>query len=565
MRIKEANCKNCYKCVRVCPVKAIKISNAQAEVDAERCIACGNCLIACPQKAKEIVSERTAVASLLQGTLPVVASVAPSLVAAWPGASAGQVVTALELLGFASVSQTSAGAAIVSRAYDRLLAKGRVRSNPWLTTACPAVVSLVERYYPDLASFLAPVATPLIAHARLIKAMQPKARVVFIGPCLAKKNEAARPDNAGLVDGVLTFGEVAEWLQEAGIVVSQLPESPWSELDQEVAALYPVSGGLLQHLQQQGAAVQVADGLEEVLDVLEGMRHDGLRSALVECNACRGACINGPCMPATESQAKRRERVREYHQARKSVVRQPRELPLVSTEASYAPDPIRQRRYSDAEIQHVLDQIGKTSPEAELNCSACGYATCREKAIAVLDGRAELDMCMPYMRSRAESLAYEIFESTPNALIVVDRNMIIRDLNTAAERMFARKMEQMKGSLLSDIIPDEDFRAVAENGSWITGKRVAYPNLGIITTQTIRPLEGQEMVLGVIGDVTRLELQDRELSRVREETLSKAQVVIDKQMRVAQEIAGLLGEVTADSKVLLMQLMRLVQGEEQGR
>ena len=501
---------------------------------------------------------------MLQGKAPVCVSIAPALAAAWPRASLGQVITALKHLGFAHVSQTAVGAAVVSRAYQKIIDRGRIHANPSLTTACPAVVKLVEGYYPDLVPFLAPVASPLIAHARMLKAFYPGAQVVFIGPCLAKKEEAARPQNAGLIDGVLLYSEIAAWLEAEGINPAELPESEWSQFDQEVAALYPTAGGLLSYLDNKGQLLLDASGLEQVTDLLEGMRQGGLTASLVECNACVGGCLDGPGMPREDSLVKRKERLKSFQKSLPDKQDRQVELPSVDTTCDYLPHPVTVIPHTEAEILEVLSKIGKTTPDAELNCGACGYSSCREKAAAVLDGMAELDMCMPYMRSRAESLANQVMQSTANAIIIVDKDLVIQDFNSAAERMFVRQASKVIGLPIGQIIVDDDFRAVRDGGEWVINKRVIYSNLGLVTMQTINPLQ-EGLILGVIADVTRLERQERELSHVRAETLDKAQEVINKQMRVAQEIAGLLGEVTADSKMLLLRLIKLVQGEEDSR
>lgn len=541
------------------------MKDGQACVNDERCIACGTCLLVCPQQAKEIISDRLAIQSMLQGKAPVCVSIAPALAAAWPRASLGQVITALKRLGFAHVSQTSVGAAVVSQAYQKLLDRGRIHANPMLTTACPAVVRYVEGYYPDLVPLLAPVGSPLLVHARMLKAFYPGAQVVFIGPCLAKKEEAARPHNVGVIDGVLLYSEIKEWLEEKGIDPATLPASDWCELDQELAAMYPSSGGLLRYLDGKGQLLLEASGLEQVKDALEGMRQGGLTATLVECNACAGGCLDGPGMPREESLLKRKERLIKFQASLPKVSPKERVLPTVSTACDYRPNPVKVVNHSEHEILKVLSKIGKTTPEAELNCGACGYTTCREKAAAVIDGMAELDMCMPYMRSRAESLANLVMQSTANAIIVVDKDLIIQDFNPAAERMFVRQASKVIGQPIGQIIPDDDFRSVRDSGEWVIGKRVVYSNLGLVTMQTINPLKSEELILGVIADVTKFELQERALSHVRAETLEKAQEVINKQMRVAQEIAGLLGEVTADSKMLLLNLIKLVQGEEESR
>ncbi len=559
LKIREANCKNCYKCVRVCPVKAIKIQAGQAIVIDERCIACGQCLLACPQHAKEVVTDLHKVKELLAVGERVYVSLAPALAGAWPGATSRQVVTALKQLGFSEVSETASGASLVSRGYQRLVNLGRLKANPLLTTACPAVVSLVERYHPKLVPLLAPLVSPMIAHARLIKTLEPTAKVVFVGPCLAKKAEAGRKEYEGLVDAVLLYQEIADWLSEQGISVSSLPESDFAQFDGAVASQYPLAGGLLHYL-QSSAEMHVADGLQQVSDLLDGMAAESLQAMLVECNACAAGCLNGPAMPRQESLFKRRERVRarDRWQGEQAIGDA---LPSVDLNATFKATAVDTKVFSENAILQVLRHLGKHTLDAELNCGACGYSSCREKATAVLDGRAELDMCMPYMRSKAESLANLVIQSTPNAVIVVDKDLKIQEFNPAAEQMFKRQAASVKGEVLSSLIPDDEFRSVRDQGQWVVGKKITYPHYGLVTLQTINPIKSQDLIMGVITDITRAEHQEREFAKVREETLEKAQQVINKQMMVAQEIAGLLGEVTADSKMLLLKLIKLVQGE----
>ncbi len=566
LRIKQANCKNCYKCVRVCPVKAIKIKDGQATVDEERCILCGQCWRACPQHAKEVVSDFPAVANLLRGAAPVYVSLAPSLAAAWPNASPGQMVSALQQLGFAGASQTATGAAIVNRGYQELLqgATGK----PWLSTACPAFVNLVETYYLDLVPQLAPLPSPLIVHARMLKELYPEAKLVFIGPCLAKKAEAARPEYAGLIDGVLLASELAQWLETAAIRPEQLPESPWLELDARAAVLYPLHGGLLHYLQLEGHTAAAVAGTPELRELLEGLRHEQLRTELVECNVCNGGCLNGPDMPRAESLLLRQQRLQQYasgsSSSEQASVEECFQVPAAASlfATDYRTHTLGQQDYPEERIRAVLRGIGKHSAADELNCGACGYTSCREKAKAVLAGMAEPEMCMPFMRSQAESLASLVIQSTPNALIVVDRSLQIREFNLAAERLWLHSAAAVKGQPLATVIPDDDFRQVQDSRVPIQGKVVTYPHLRLITAQTILNLaDDTGLTMGVITDITVMQRQAEELATVKAETVRKAQEVIDKQMRVAQEIAGLLGEVTADSKMLLLRLIKLVQGE----
>jgi PAS domain S-box-containing protein len=568
--VSKANCKNCYRCVRHCPVKAIKVVGGQAEVVDSLCIYCGRCVIECPQNAKKIRNDLHAVKEFINAGEKVVASIAPSYPAVFDVTSPQEMFSILKALGFYGAEETAVGAEMVSMEYQHLIKKGQ--KGPIITTACPVVKNLVEKYYPGLIRNLAPVVSPMVAHARSLKQRYGlDIKVVFIGPCIAKKAEALDRSVLGNVDAVLTFQELADWIDEKASAVAGVDFGERENvLEPFIARSYPLPGGLLKTSSMEddllSREVVVVDGMEDCMELLDALERGSVSGRLFEMMACRGGCINGPSMPCDSSLYERRERLLSFienNQQQQGYEDIKASAAGIDLRRSFEPKAFKAPRPTESEIREILASIGKTTPEKELNCGACGYPSCRKKAEAVYRGMAEPDMCIPYMRSRAESLANLIIDHTPNGIILVDSNLNIKEINRAAEKMFGVEKEQVQGKPLSTVIDDRDFAWVLANKTNLQDKKVNYPRNFLTTLQTICYIEEEDLVLAIIQDITEQEKQRMELERVREETLEKAQEVINRQMCVAQEIAGLLGETTAESKMLLLKLIELVKGREE--
>ncbi|SHM93201.1 PAS domain S-box-containing protein [Caldanaerovirga acetigignens] len=563
--VSKANCKNCYRCVRHCPVKAVKISGGQAEIVEDLCVFCGRCVIECPQNAKKVKSELEIVKEFIKSKKRVIASIAPSYPAAFDVKSPYEMYAMLKNLGFYRAEETAVGAELVSREFRKLAENSDVY--PIITTACPVVKNLVEKYYPVLIKNLAPQVSPMVAHARSLKKRFGKdVKVVFIGPCVAKKAEARDYSVSGDVDAVLTFQELKEWLSE-GNKASQLESISIGEglIEPFEARNYPLPGGLLKTSLIKGdflsEEVLVADGIKECKELLDAVEKGKVNAKILEMMACSGGCLGGPMMPQESSLYERRAKllyfIRENLRVDNKKVRDFLfEIDLGRTFERKVPNILEP---TEEDIKKILYKIGKTSPEKELNCGACGYSSCREKAAAVFRGMAEVDMCIPYMRSRAESLANLIIDNTPNAVILVDKDLKVREINRAGEKMLGVEKEEVLGRPLSDFMDDRDVAWVLANKSSLSSKKENYPRDFTTVFESILYIEDSQLALIIMQDISEQERQRKELERVREETVKKAQEVINKQMRVAQEIAGLLGETTAESKVLLLRLIELVK------
>jgi two-component system NtrC family sensor kinase len=405
-------CRRCYTCVRYCPANAIKVEDGQAKVIEERCIGCGNCYKVCAQSAKEIRSSVGEVRDLLAGDAPVLACLAPSFPAALPDLRPRQVPAAVRALGFDEALEVAFGAQLLGTEYARL-----ARDNPdrlLITSPCPALVAYVEKYAPSLVKNLAPLVSPAIALGRVIKERyRPEAKVVFIGPCIAKKAEIVDPNVAGVVDVALTFDELREMWAEAGIDASAYPEEPFDGPRPGVARIFPVSGGLLKTAVLSGDILEneilVTEGRDNVLEILKTLRSadDSLEVRFLDILFCEG-CIAGPVIGDSGSIFSRKERVACY--VRESCG--PEHLAASQADVERYGSVDLHRSFSDrsivlptpteADIQEILRQTNKFSKEDELNCGACGYETCRDKAVAVYQGLAEAEMCLPYLIDQLE-------------------------------------------------------------------------------------------------------------------------------------------------------------------
>lgn len=563
-----ANCKDCYRCVRACPVKAIRIRHGHAEVVAERCILDGECVRVCPQHAKVVKTDLAAVQRWLKRGDAVIASLAPSFISAFT-ATFAQMSAALKQLGFAAVEETAVAAKSVADEHRRLLA---CADHPIIASSCPTTVNLVERYYPHLIPYLAPVVSPMVAHAMQLKEkLGNQVKVVFIGPCLAKIAEREREDIAKWVDAVISFKDLFLTLKDQSIDPSSLDDANLHADDIGAARLFPLGGGMLKtaSLPTDLMADQTlsATGLPDCMAILDQLETEGLSGRMmVELLACPGGCINGPGHTGEGSPLQRRRQV-VAHAGRQPAGDRP---DAGTTEGgasadtrlacSFGSKPLAVAEPSEDQIHEILASIGKIGPEDELNCGACGYSSCRAKAVAVFHGMAEREMCMPYMRQQAESMANLIIQASPDGVVVVDRDLKIVETNPAFADMFSCQRERVAGRTIDEFMDSEPFRQTFEtHGSMHLDLTV--PSYGLIFRGTFFYVAHQGVVISLLDNMTQEVTQQRELDQVRGETLEKAQEVINKQMRVAQEIAGLLGETTAETKVLLTKLMKVMRGE----
>lgn len=559
IEFQPANCKNCYKCIRYCAVKAISFQNEQARVIDNECILCGRCTMVCPQNAKQIKSDLETVQTAVQNHQKLIASLAPSYAAAFQGVSFAVLSNALKRLGFAQVEETAIGATEVSRQYEQLMQEGKMENI--LSTCCPSIIALVEKHYPELTQYLAPVASPSTVHARMIHAIYGnRAKVVFIGPCFAKKLETGK---RGDLFAVLTLAELQQWMKEAGIELLESDEKA-AEIQQTKSRLYPVPGGIVSTLDVRARKryrCLSVDGLDRCMQTLEAMRTHRMKGYFIEMSACTGSCLGGPGMEGLGSPlVLAREEVVERARKRMEGPAPLTENAKVDALAEYHAKPIKRKQPTEAQIQLILEKLGKRKEQDCLNCGTCGYSTCREKAIAVFQGKADLFMCLPYMREKAESMSNLILEHTPNGIVLLNDKGCILEANAAAKALFLDMADELKGAHIESLLNEVPYKQVQQSGRPLLEQTTATEDQKHIVEQSVVPLPNGDCLL-LLKDITEEERKRHELELLRGETVETAQRVIEKQMRVAQEIASLLGETTGETKMALTKLKQSILRE----
>lgn len=554
LTLKKSNCKNCYKCIRHCPVKSIRFSGNQAHIINNECILCGHCFVVCPQNAKEIVDETEKVKVLLQSGAPVYVSIAPSFVANYDGVGIGAMRAALQKLGFADVEETAVGATIVKTEYERMLREdGR---DVIITSCCHSINLLIQKYFPAELPYLADVLSPMQAHCTDIKRRHPDAKTIFIGPCVAKKDEAEYYE--GIVDAVLTFEELTNWLKAENIELAQQMDHE----EESRARFFPTTGGILKTMAQNapGYTYMALDGVDNCIAALHEIEQGNIHHCFIEMSACVGSCVGGPVMEKYHrSPVRDYKAVADFAGTRDFEVEQPdrfavrKSFTVIERKAS-AP--------SDAEIQSILRQMGKFKPSDELNCGSCGYNTCREKAIAIIQGKAEISMCLPYLKDKAESFSDNIVNNTPNGLIVLNENLEVQQINNAARKiMNIRSASDVLGEPVIRILDPKVYMDVLKSGRGVRDMRTYLAEYQKYIEQTVVYDKDYHLLISIMRDVTDEENEREKKESISRQTVEIADKVVDKQMRIVQEIASLLGETAAETKIALTKLKESISDE----
>lgn len=552
----KARCNDCYKCLRNCPVKAIRVENESAAVMPERCIYCGICVASCPVSAKKVRDDLGRAQLLIRRKERVWASLAPSWVAEFKGLGMGRMVAALKTMGFAGVSETALGAQEVSAACAELIAKSGPRL--FISSACPSVVELVLRYRPEHAANLTPLLSPMGAHAKMLRRLHGEdIGIVFIGPCIAKKHEADM--RSELVDVAFTFEGLRRGFERYGIdpyAMNPGPSDVFHPRPTEDGSLYGIEGGMLQglqaRLQTSGVRMMSFSGVRAVLDGLDGLDQSEVDAPLfLELLACEGGCINGPRMTRHCGTALKRLDVLDYA-GDPDAVNDPHRQDL---RLDFSAQPVASKAYTEADIQASLRSVGKQSMEDEMNCGACGYDSCRGLAAALLDGRAEASMCVSYMRKIAMNKANALIRSMPAGVVIVDEHLHIVECNRKFAEMLGEETlmvyEAGPGMAQASLAKVAPF-VCSLFTSMLTGHdaelrrdlRVG----GRIFSLMLFPVEQGRMVGGILQDITEPAFQ-------RDEVIHKTKEVISKNITTVQQIAYLLGENAAETEMLLRSIV----------
>ncbi len=551
---KKSDCKNCYKCIRHCPVKAIRFSGNQAHIIGNECILCGKCYTACPQNVKVIVSELEKVKVLLASGDKVIVSLAPSFITKFENVGIEAMETALKKLGFFGAEETAVGATIVKNEYERMLREeGR---DVVISSCCHSINLLVQKYFPKALTYLADVLSPMQAHGADIKKRFDNAKVVFIGPCIAKKDEAEHYE--GFIDAVLTFEELEEWLGKEGIEL----EENVASCEKSRARFFPVTGGILKTMDTSEPEYDyiAIDGIENCIETLREIEEGRVHKCFIEMSACSGGCVNGPAMGNKKhSPVSDFITIKNYAGDMDYDISQPEPFDL---RKGFEQIEKRLQMPTEDEIAAVLRQMGKFKPGDELNCGLCGYNTCRDKATAVCQGKAEISMCLPFLKEKAESFSDTIVKNTPNGLIALNENLEVQQINEAARRMMnIRFASDIVGEPVVRILDPRDFVEVLNTGRDIRNKRVYFAEYKRYADQTIVYDKDSRMLVAILRDVTDEQSEREKKESISRQTVEVADKVVEKQMRIVQEIASLLGETAAETKIALSKLKESISDE----
>ncbi len=559
-----ARCRDCYRCLRSCPVKAIRMEKGQAYVDGKRCIACGTCIKECPQQAKTFRYDIDVAQRLIEGGDFVAASIAPSFAAVFSGWQRTRLPSALRALGFRFVGQTSHGAYQISAHARRLAREGD--KSALIGTACPALVSYIEKYHRDLTGNLLPLVSPMAAHARLLKERLGKeAKVVFIGPCVAKKSELFRPEVKGVVDCVLTFRELMTWLAQKSIDLSTCEESNFDERPVPSAQLYPLPGGMIKTagLEDDGLNMKLlkVDGIANVRELLNDVPNDSAYT-LIEPLFCSQGCINGPGIETEKNLFERRKEIIEYDRE----IDCPEAVPdavaegdpfkaAFQSEASPAP------AVSEEQIQQVFERTGKSDPQQQLNCGACGYDSCREKAIAVVLGMAEPEMCIPYMRRLAERRTDQIVTTTPNGVLMLDEELNILSINPAFKKFFLCT-DAVLGRHVSYLMDPAPFEKLVSGVVDSLDITVTHRHYNLHCRELFYILKEERQIVGIFMNITSQQEHEEKLNEIRSQTIEQANELLEHQIKMAENIAQFIGESTAKGEELVRKLLALSERDD---
>ena len=554
-------CQDCHKCIRECPVKAIRVQDGVASVVPGMCILCGLCTLACPSSAKQVRNDVPAVKELLASGRRVVVSLAPSFVSQFPGVRTGQIVHTLKQLGFFAVSETALGAQQVSASVLAMMRSKRGDIEPgrvWISSACPVVVDFVGKYHPECLPNVSALLSPLLTHCRMLRAhFGGDIATVFIGPCIAKKKEAE--EHPELLDVALTFEDLENWLAEEDIdltAIDETPEDRFALADSSDGALYPIEGGLVTGVTRGGevesSQVMSFSGIANVEQALKGIAEwKPEHNIFLELTACAGSCVNGPKAARSNSIAKRRFDVLKYARPADDSAIDASHAETLAATRPYEAMPVPRIEASEMQIAEALRSVGKYSIEDELNCGGCGYESCRDFARALIAHNAERMMCATYTRKLAQKKANALLEKMPSAVVIVDEQLKIIECNANFLHLFSEDVEQTKeleGCALDAVIPFSGFfRRVLESGEDIVSHDIRYQR-SILNT-SIFTIEPHSVLCGIFRDITEPIFQ-------KEQIIGRARDVIQKNLQTVQQIAYLLGENAADSEIILNSIVR---------
>lgn len=557
LQFENVNCKNCYKCVRYCPVKAIEIKNHCAQILEDECILCGRCTIVCPQKAKEAISDVEKIKNALEENKQVVVSVAPSFSAYYHSAFT-DFKEALLKLKFAEVFETAEGAYLVKTEYEKLLAENPDKT--YISSCCTSLNELIKKYYPKALKYLAPILTPMEAHSKLLKEKYKDAVIVFVSPCISKKIE--RYDKDSQVDYIISFEELSEMLKDNNIQISNSNSGEGEA--KYLSRKFPTHGGIIASMKQDNNHEYISlSGYKDCVQAIEDICNDKVSKCFVEMSFCEGSCVGGPSFQRNNislltSNLEINKNLRNLDYSEDFNVISKQSLQKVYTDKEV----ILHKKPSELQITAILHKMGKYTESDELNCGMCGYFSCREKAEAVFAGKAEISMCLPYMKERAESFSNQILNITPNAILTVDMDLKVQQINKAASDIFHLEPKDIINQPVSRILDEFDFVNIITSDTLKTEKFTFLAEYNAYLSQVFMYDKSNSIIVCIMKNITEERQKRNQLIQKKMQAAAMADDIADKQLRIVHEIASLLGETAAETKIAIQDLKNTIMLED---
>ncbi|HOF33881.1 MAG TPA: [Fe-Fe] hydrogenase large subunit C-terminal domain-containing protein [Spirochaetota bacterium] len=550
----KTECQDCYKCVRVCEFKAIKIEDGHAIVITEACVYCGRCVEVCPAGAKRVRNDLVRLKYMISSGRKLIASVAPSYIACISSPAQNAFINSFARSGFIGVSETALGAQSVSSAIKDSIRQGEIN----ITTCCPVVVEIIRKYYSHLVPLLTPVMSPALAHAKQLKdSFGSDCEVVFVGPCIAKKIEADR--NPSLISISVSFDEAVS-------LFGDLKEEESADFITDKAGAgnyYPVEGGMIRtvsdarHADNCYMAFSGVDEVRGVLDSIGGI--EKCKTLVLELMACRGGCINGPLAGKNKSFLSKRMNVLQKAFERENIAASV----FKDITAGWDKSCVNTNVYREEDIAAVLKTTGKSREDQQLNCGGCGYDSCRDFAKAIIDKKAERSMCVTYMRRLAQKKANALIKSMPSGVVIADDSLSVIECNLNFARLFIEQADTMfnarpglEGANLSKILPANIcsiFLNVIRTGNDFFEKDIRVENK--FYHCSIFLIEKGHVAGGIFQDITSPMMRKKNV-------IDKAENVINRNLQTVQTIAALLGENAASTEVLLNSIIESFNASE---
>lgn len=560
-----SNCRNCHKCMRECPVKAIRFINNEATISETRCIACGTCFEICPQHARNVQNDVEKVMNAIEEKKRVVAVLDSAYMGTFK--EPAKFVSALRALGFDSVQEMAAASEKITELYIKYINENAGKQKYFISSTCPATYIFIEKYHHDIVKYLMPIASPMVMLGRIIKNDDPDCMAVYIGPCLSKKYETY-PKEGAEVDAHITLVEILKMFRRKGISMEDMKPSVPDVVPSISGENYSISGdmwpSLTKTVEDNGYDVLKVSGMDNVKELFASIENETLEKCYIGISACGESCINGPFIPWDSNGLYcRRQKIKAFaEKGGWGVAGKKINWDSIDTSYNFRKRDVPKYQPNESEIRGVLNEMGRKTKADELDCGACGYSTCREKAIAVCQGMADVEMCWPNLQQKARRMGDLYFRNSINILFLLDKNLNILQINPVGERKLGFKSQEAIGKPVDIFNAGRDIYQQALNiKNDILNVKMRLRDKNLVVVANIVYIEGDE-ILVLMQDITQEEERKEELAKLKLHTVDTAQNVIEKQMRVAQEIASLLGETTAETKVVLNRLKDVVLKEE---